>query len=228
MALRLVSAGAAQALVGAIASREGMEVQGAFGAVGAMIEKFRGPGACDVVILTHSQIAGLVAERRVVEGSASDLGTVATAIAVREGDAVPDVASEETLRAALLAADSVFFPDPSKATAGIHFAKVLERLGVHAALEKRLRTFPNGATTMRNMAQEPGHPIGCTQATEILATPGIRFVAPLPRGFELETIYTAAVSANAVNEAEARRFVAAISGVSSRELREQSGFGLSP
>lgn len=228
MALQLVSAGAAQALVGAIASRERLEVEGTFGAVGAMIEKFGGGEAWDVVILTRSQIAQLAAEGRVLKDSASDLGAVATAIAVREGEAVPDVSNEGALRVALVAADSVFFPDPSKATAGIHFAKVLERLGIYAALEGRIRTFPNGATTMRTLAQSTGHAIGCTQATEILATPGVRLVAPLPPGFELDTVYTAAVSANAVEEALARRFVAAISGASSREARAQAGFGLSP
>ena len=51
---------------------------------------------------------------------------------------------------------------------------------------------------MREMAAcgEPGV-VGCTQVTEILDTPGVRWVGALPRGYELATVYTAAVCAQA-------------------------------
>jgi molybdate transport system substrate-binding protein len=114
----------------------------------------------------------------------------------------------------LLAADEIYFPDPSKATAGIHFAAVLDRLGIRGEVDPKIRNFPNGATAMRAMAQSQGHPIGCTQATEIRATPGVRLVAPLPKGFELETTYTAAVSAAANDPAAARAFVTALAAAS--------------
>jgi ABC-type molybdate transport system substrate-binding protein len=47
----------------------------------------------------------------------------------------------------------------------------------------------------------------------------------LPRGFELETIYTAAVPAKAKDAEAARRFVAALA--SARELRAKAGFTFS-
>jgi molybdate transport system substrate-binding protein len=118
--------------------------------------------------------------------------------------------NEGALRAALLAADEIYFPDPAKATAGIHFAGVLDRLGIRREVESRIRNFPNGAASMRAMGQSQGHPIGCTQATEIRATPGVRLVAPLPKGFELETTYSAAVSARAHDPGAARAFVMAL------------------
>ena len=223
-ALRLVSAGAAQALVGALASREGIHVAGAFGAVGAMLEKFGSGEDCDVLILTRAQIDALVRDGLVVGETVTDLGTVPTAIAVRAGQPLPDVSGEAGLRAALLAADAIYFPDPAKATAGIHFAKVLDLLGIRPTIEARVRTFPNGASAMRTMAESRGHPIGCTQATEILATQGVHLVAPLPLGFELETTYTAAVNAKAADPLRARAFVNALGGASSRELRATAGF----
>src|SRR5205085_2146571 len=129
-----------------------------------------------VLILAAAQIAALEGERRVPAGLSCDLGAVATSIAVREGEAPPVVGSEAALREALLAADAIYFPDPAKATAGIHFAKVLDRLGIASRVADRRRTFPNGATAMAAMAKAGGHPIGCTQATEILATRGVRLV----------------------------------------------------
>lgn len=225
MTLGLVSAGAAQGLVARIARHEGVEIAGSFGAVGAMIEKFRAGEPCDVVILTRKQVAGLEREGRVVPGSARDLGPVATAVAVRAGDPRPDVSGEASLRAALLAADAIYFPDPAKATAGIHFAGVIEKLGLTARSAARWKTFPNGATAMRAMGEASGHPIGCTQATEILATPGVQLVAPLPAGFDLETVYTAAVSTGARDAAAAARFVAALAGPDSAPSRREAGFG---
>lgn len=227
MSLRFVSAGAAQALVSAIASRDGVSIDGSFGAVGAMLERFRSGEPCDVVILTRAQIDTLAREGLVDGGAALDLGRVPTAIGVREGSPAPDLSSADALRAALLAADALYFPDPAKATAGIHFAGVLERLGIRETVAARVRNFPNGATSMKEMARASGRPIGCTQATEILATPGVRLVAPLPAGFELETIYTAAPNVKAADPAGARVFVQALGGEASRALRARAGFVLS-
>src|SRR5688572_13803368 len=130
MPLRFVSAGAAQALVASTAIKKAIEVEGHFGAVGAMLEKFRAGERCDVVILTHAQVTDLVAEGRLIGETCADLGSVPTAIAVREGDPSPDVSDESGLRTALLEADAIYFPDPARATAGIHLAKVIDALGI--------------------------------------------------------------------------------------------------
>ena len=222
--LHLLSAGAAHSLVGTVARAAGVEIQGTFGAVGAILERFEGGEACDVVILTRKQVDQLAAQGRVVAASVADLGRVATAIAVRAGRPQPDVSTEGALRDALLAADAIYFPDPARATAGIHFAKVLERLGIHEALRARLRTFPNGATAMRELAEARGRPLGCTQATEILATPGVTLVAPLPAGFDLMTTYAAAVNAAAPNVKAATAFVARLAGEATLPQRRSAGF----
>jgi molybdate transport system substrate-binding protein len=221
--IEMISAGAARALVEAGARAAGLEVGGSFGAVGAMIEKFLAGEPCDVLILTRAQVDRLAAERRIVAGSDRDLGLVPTSIAVRAGDPSPDVSAAEPLRQALLAADAIYFPDPAKATAGIHFAKVIEQLGIHEAVRERWRVYPSGAIAMRALAEAGGHPIGCTQSSEILSTPGTRLVAPLPPGFDLATVYTAAVSTRAADGAAAAAFVSRLAG--DPEARRRAGFG---
>jgi molybdate transport system substrate-binding protein len=222
--LRFVSAGAAYGLVQAVAKHAGYEAAGSFGAVGAMLERLQAGETCDVVILTKAQVAKLSAEGAVDASTVADLGAVPTSLAVREGRAVPDVSSAAALREALLAADAIFFPDPSKATAGIHFAKVVEQLGIADTVAARFRTYPNGATAMASLAHALGNAIGCTQSTEILATPGVRLIAPLPPGCELRTTYTAAVSARAQAREEAARFVALLGGEAQRPARRAAGF----
>ena len=222
--LDVIGAGAAHSLVVAIAKEDAIEVDGTFGAVGAMREKFLAGEACDLLILTKAQIAQLAAERRVDAASAADLGVVRTAIAMRAGEAVPDVSNAVKLREAILAADALYFPDPEKATAGIHFVKVLDALGIRAVVEPRFRNFPNGATSMRELARSTGRALGCTQSTEIIATPGIALVAMLPRAFELATVYTAAVSATARDAGNARAFISRLAGAASLTARRRAGF----
>src|SRR6185312_2534173 len=124
-----------------------------------------------------------------------------------------------------LAADAIYFPDPKQATAGIHFAKVLERLGVAAEVASRLMTHPNGATAMRELAASKArYPIGCTQVTEILNTPGAQLLAPLPEGFGLATIYTAGVCARSGLQPQACALAALLAGNDARNARERAGF----
>jgi len=210
--MRLVSAGAAQALVTRQAAAKGVEVEGTFGAVGAMMEKYLATTACDLVILTRKQVDELAAKGRVDRATIMDLGSVPTSIAVRERDVSPNVSDPDALATALLAADAIYFPDPAKATAGIHFQHVLERLGILERVKGRIRNFPNGAATMRAMAEAEGQPIGCTQATEIRATPGVRLVGALPQGLDLVTTYSGAVDARAADREAARRFLAGLAG----------------
>jgi molybdate transport system substrate-binding protein len=230
MTLTLLSGGAANGLVAALSSRfkqeTGADIDGTFGAVGAMRDKLVGGARADMLILTAALIAELATAGHVVAGSAADLGAVATGVAVRSGDPAPAIGGADALRAALRAADGIYFPDPKLATAGIHFAKVLERLGIADEVAPRLRTFPNGQTAMAALAaQQGGRPIGCTQITEILNTKGVTLVGNLPAELALATVYTLGICAKAQSPELARRFAAMLTGEDSAELRRKLGFG---
>lgn len=217
--LDVLSAGAAQGALTALAAREGYALHGDFGAVGAMRNKLLEGARCDLVVLTRALIDELAAAGRVQERA--DLGRVRTAVAVRAADRDPDVSTPAALRAALEAADEIYFPDPHKATAGIHFARVLDELGISG----RRRTFANGATAMREMAASKARRvIGCTQLTEIRNTPGARAVAPLPAQFELATVYTAAVCASGEHAEDARTFLCKLAAEESGKIRREAGF----
>ncbi len=161
-------------------------------------------------------------------GSETVVGVVRTGIAVKAGHTVPAVHSAAALSTLLRRASGIYFPDPIKATAGIHFMKVLKTLGLHDELSGRLRPFPNGATAMREMAQAVGSDlVGCTQVTEILYTPGVQLVAALPKEFELATVYAAAVCSRAGDRGGAARLVRLLSSDEIAPLRKAGGFELS-
>jgi molybdate transport system substrate-binding protein len=107
----------------------------------------------------------------------------------------------------------------------MHFAGVIDRLGIRDAVAARLRPYANGATAMAELAtSSDARPIGCTQATEILYTPGVRLVGPLPGDLALVTTYAVAVTTDAPSSALARRLAASLAGDGSAPLRRAAGF----
>ena len=228
-ALNILSGGAAQGLVtqlqGRFHAEAGRAIAGTYGAVGMMRDKLLAGEPCDVLILTQALIDQLSASGPVVAGSARALGLVKTGIAVKTGAPAPQVDTPEALRAALLAARGIYFPDPAKATAGIHFMKVLVALEIDEELAARLRPFPNGAAAMREMAlsTEPGL-LGCTQVTEILFAPGVDLVARLPLKFELATVYTAAVCSQTEQPQAAKMLIDMLTSPQAAETRSAAGF----
>lgn len=227
--LRILSGGAAQGLVASLApdfkTTTGMDIEGEFGAVGAMAEKLRGSTHADIVILTAAIIADLGLENLVVRASIADIGRVETAVAIRVGDPPAPVNDAVELRDVFLAADAIFVPDTRASTAGIHVTKILAQLGIADQVAGRLKIFPNGATAMRNLAaSSAARPIGCTQSTEIISTPGVTLSGVLPPGCDLSTIYTAAVTTRAANPKQAQGLIDLLTADSQRDTRTRAGF----
>ena len=231
MRLKILSGGAAQSVVTALAegfsAETGYELDCIFGAVGSKKARLLAGQPADLIILTQPLIAQLAADGHVLPESSADLGRVHTGVAVHTSDPLPDIASAGALRSTLLAAGGIFFPDPHKATAGIHFARVLDTLGIKSKVEARTKTYPNGAAALRAMTETEGlRLIACTQVTEINHTPGVKLAGLLPREFELATVYTVGVCSRATAPEAARRFIALLTGEASHALRVKAGFEL--
>jgi molybdate transport system substrate-binding protein len=200
--IHLLSGGAAQGLVNALK-----------------------PSIETATILTAALIEQLTASGHVVAGSARHLGPVKTGVAVKHGTPHPHVETAEQLKAAMLAATGIYFPDPQLATAGIHFMKVLNGLGIAETVASKLRPYPNGNTAMNAMAAcDDPHVIGCTQVTEILITEGVDLVANLPLEFELATMYTAGVRSTSTCKVEAQAMIDILTSPEQAALRAKCGF----
>jgi molybdate transport system substrate-binding protein len=227
--LRLMSGGAAQGLVGAL--RAGFEqahacaVSGEFGAVGLMRDRLVGGEPSDLMILSQALIDQLTQEGHLVAGTARPLGVVKTGVALLPGAARAALQTPDQLHDLLANASAVYFPDPQKATAGIHFMKVLESLQLKERLADRLCPYPNGATAMREMAQQAREgAVGCTQVTEILYTPGVALLDVLPESLGLSTVYTAAVCTRAAEPELAKQLIARLTSEDAATLRREGGF----
>ena len=227
--IRILSAGAAQAVVERIAAEwrreSGNEVKGEFGAVGAIRQRVLDGAAADVIVLTGALIEELVASGQVAAGTRVDMGKVGTGVAVRAGTPLPDVSSAQALRSLLLGAGKVVCPDPATATAGKVVMQLLERLGVAGEVRPRMQYFPNGHAAMSWLAGSRGrNEVGITQITEILAHPGVTYSGPLPGDLPVKTLYSAGIAAKAAAPEAARDFIARLAPAKARAVLAKAGY----
>lgn len=226
--LNIISAGAAQSvvlqLVDAYGVATGHEISATYGAVGAQKAKLLSGAPCDLIILSAQMIDELIAAG-VVTGRRYDLGKTGGGIAVRAGTPWPDVSNSRVLVGNLLAAEEIFFPDPTLASAGIHFVKTLDAFGVRSKLEPRFRTYPNGSAAMHALAQSKGPlRIGMTMVTEIKLASGVELVGQLPAAMQLSMTYSMGICTRAGQPELARDFVRRLTSVGARPLLREAGF----
>jgi molybdate transport system substrate-binding protein len=229
--VNILSAGACKGLFQALFSKrlESGKAVAAFGAVGAMKEKLLAGEACDILVLTLPMLEQLAKQDWILTDTLTQLGSVGTGIAISSQlNSLPNVSNEATLRANLVAATAIHFPDPAKATAGIHFQSVLEKLGILNEVSSRCQHYPNGAAAMASLAKNDPKfgnlQIGCTQVSEILYTKGLQFVGELPTPFELRTIYAAALTPAGAESNRAKKMLKKLSDPSTQKLRKKGGF----
>lgn len=226
--LRVLSAGAAQAVVTALSDYaiggERVTIAAAFGPVGAIRDRFLAGEPCDLVILSRLVVDELSAAGRVVSESATSIGRVPTGLAVRRLQDRPEISDGINLRSALLDADAVHVADTRRSTAGAHLVMVLAQLGLTDMIGHRLVEHPSGAVAMRELANSSGKSLGCTQLTEILDAPGVDLIGPLPGDYGLTTDYAGAVSTRAESPGIADAVLRHLCGPQTRQLRLNAGF----
>ena len=102
-----------------------------FAAPGAIVKRALGGEIADVVILPRPGIDSLLKDGKAVPGNVTAVARSGIGVAVRKGAPKPDISSPEALKRTLLAARSIAYSNPAAGTAsGVHFAKVLDRLGI--------------------------------------------------------------------------------------------------
>ena len=224
--VRVLAAGAAQAAVRQLApefaAATGHTLEATFDTVGALRDRVLGGERADMVILSEAGIAALQKAGKIDPGTPVDLGSVAVALAVRKGAPVPDVSSTQALAATLLAARSIAHADPARgATAGAHFARVLERLGIADQVRPRVTVLAFGGDVIDGVAQGRFE-IGVSQLSEIVVHPGVTLAGPLPEPHGHRTRYLAAKGLGAGPAAEA--LLGMLAGERGRAALQKAGF----
>jgi len=209
--IKVLSAGAMKSMVTELAEtfrqETGHTVVISSGTAGEIRQKVTAGDPADVVFVTDTVLEQLVAANMLVADSRADIARTGIGVAVREGAPLPDISTPEAFKPPVLAAKSLVYVDPARgATSGIHFAGVLQRLGIADTVKDKTVLWPGGLAAE---ALVKGQADLCVhQISEILPVKGVTLVGPLPRELQKVTTYSAALSSRAATPAVARAFIA--------------------
>ena len=201
--LQLISSMATRAVLRELAAR-GEDATGhavvtdAAGGVD-VAKRVRAGDAPDLVVLASDVIDALIAEGHLRPGRV-DLVKSGVAVAVRAGAARPDIASEEALRQAVLAAATLSY---STGPSGTHLERTFDRWGVLASIRDRIVVPPPG-TPVGTLVADGRAELGFQQLSELAALTGIEVVGPLPPEVQILTVFSGGVAARCERPAAAR------------------------
>jgi molybdate transport system substrate-binding protein len=179
--------------------------------LGGIVKVVQEGGAGDVVIIPQSGIERLQKDAKVTAGTAAVIARSGSSVAVRSGAPKPDISSPEALKRTLLAAKSIAYSDPASGGAsGIHFAKVLDRLGIAAEMKSRT-VFPKSGLPGQLVANGEAE-LGVGTLQGLIAIAGIDVVGPLPGDLQDTLVFVAAILANASQAEAGKSFIEFLRG----------------
>lgn len=158
----------------------------------------------DVVVLAEDAMKKLEADGFLKSGSRAGFAESSIAVAARSGAKRADLSSEASVKAAVLAAQSVGY---STGPSGAHVLKLLEKWGVDPKDSKKVVQAPPGVPVGALIARGEIE-LGFQQMSEFLEVEGIEVAGLLPAEIQSVTLFTCGVGAQAGNEAGARDLVA--------------------
>lgn len=178
-----------------------------YGSPGAIRDRILPGEPLDVLVFPDPGIDALAKQGKVVSSSKVILARSGMGVAVRAGTPKPDISTPEAFKRALLAAKSVVYTNPALGSpSGVHFAKVLERLGIAQEINAKSRLH-DGTSFNAELVARGEIEISIQQISEIVPVRGVELVGPLPADLQLTTVFAIAVGTAATEEAAANEFI---------------------
>jgi molybdate transport system substrate-binding protein len=177
-----------------------------FATLGGVVKRVQDGETADLVVIPRQGIDSLVKDGKADAGNVTIVARSCIGVAVRKGASRPDISSAEALKRTLLAAKSITYSNPAAGGAsGIHFAKVLDRLGIANEMKPKTILAKPGDETGVLVANGKAE-IGVLQLQVLMPVAGIEIVGPLPGDLQ-DTIVFAAAIMDGTKNVEAKALV---------------------
>jgi molybdate transport system substrate-binding protein len=229
--INVIAAGAVRGVVGGMiddyAKSSGHKFSFTVGPTGLLRETIASGKAADLIIASAPLMAELEKTGKITPGSRVDIGRVGLGVVVRAGAPVPDVATPEAVKQALLKAATIAYSDPKLgATSTTHLMKIAEAFGIKDEVARKGVPTTGGNDSAEKVANGQAE-IAIVLISDIHAKEA-RVAGPLPDAIQLWTVYAAAIPASSNEPDHARAFVAALTGPAMRDRWTKAGWQPAP
>jgi molybdate transport system substrate-binding protein len=158
----------------------------------------------DVIASPPATIDGLAKDGKVLAETRTKLVRSGTGVEVRKGAPKPDISSTEAFKRTLLNAKSIgYLP-----IAGV--PQVIEKLGIADAIKAKVR-IPD-TDIVSELVAKGEIELGIVVITQILTTPGVDLVGPLPPDIQFYISFEGAVSSQSRAPDAARALIRFLTG----------------
>jgi len=173
---------------------------------------------CDVIVSGSAPIARWIKEGRLVAETRTDIARSGVGVAVRSGARKPDIRSLEAFTQSLLDAKSIAY---LRVGSGLHVADVLERLGIAETIKSKV-TRPESDIVSELVAKGEVE-LGMVVITQILTTPGVELVGPLPPEIQSYVVFTGAIATTSRAPEAARELMKFLTGATAAPVIRAQG-----
>jgi molybdate transport system substrate-binding protein len=224
--LRLLSSMATRELLAELAARFQRTAAQAVSAEAAggvdVAKRVQAGEAVDVVVLASNAIDKLIADGKLLAGSRVDLVNSGVAIAVRAGAPRPDIATEEAVKRAVLAAATLSY---STGPSGVYLEGLFERWGIRHAIASRIVVPPPGVPVGTLVARGESQ-LGFQQLSELANLPGVDVVGPLPPAIQTITTFSGGIPVQCSRPELARALLEYMAAPAAAAVKQR--FGMQP
>jgi molybdate transport system substrate-binding protein len=208
--LELLSAASMQTvfkeIIGDFERSSGHKVSLRYSTMGAITERVKAGEKADLVISSPASISALVASGNINPGSEITIARTGVGIVVPEGGPRPRIETLPDFRRALLEAKVVVYANPAGGgAAGVHIARVIDKLGLSEQVKAKTKFGAGGDVTEVTLASGQGA-LGLTQVSEIVGKPGAQFVA-MPEALQNYTGFVAGTPSGAKESQAVKAFI---------------------
>jgi len=162
----------------------------------------------DIMITGSPSVDGLIKDGKIIAETRTNIARSGIGVEVRAGALKPDISSVEAFKRALLDAKSIAYL--KEVGSGIYVAHLIERLGIAEAIKAKV-TRPESDIVSELVAKGEVE-LGMIVITQILTTPGVELVGPLPPEIQSYVAFTAGISANSKVPEAARDLIKFLTG----------------
>jgi len=143
----------------------------------------------DILITGSSAVDRWIQEGSILAETRTEIARSGIGVAVRAGARKPDITSIEAFKRALLEAKSIAY---LKVGSGLYLEGLSERLGIAGAIQSKV-TRPESDIVCELVARGEVE-LGIVVVTQILTTPGVELVGPLPPEIQSYVAFAGGVS----------------------------------